>query len=57
MQLKKLMESIGSTYDKKYEEVEAITSRISIVDIEAGISNNRCASLKNFYKELCSLAV
>ncbi|SEH05386.1 Uncharacterised protein [Candidatus Venteria ishoeyi] len=57
IKLKQLMESIDKTYDKKYGEVEAITSYITVNDIESGISDNRCASLYAFYSELRSFII
>jgi len=57
IKLKKILESVGKQYNKKYSDVEAITRQITIQDIEVGISNDRCVSLRDFYKELCSFVL
>ncbi|MDM8559006.1 hypothetical protein [Candidatus Parabeggiatoa sp. HSG14] len=52
--LKSILESVGKSYDKKRGDVESITTHITLQDIDAGISNNRCGTLRAFYEELCS---
>ncbi|EDN70302.1 conserved hypothetical protein [Beggiatoa sp. PS] len=53
-ELERILKSVGKPYDKKRSDVESITNHITPQEIEVGISNDRCSTLRTFYEELCS---
>ena len=53
--LKKIFDLVDMKYDKKFDDVKKITSKIDENDIENGISNNRCERFKMFCDEIKGL--
>ena len=48
----RILHLVGSSYDKRFSEVESISSKIDDVDIENATENNRCRALKSFSGDL-----
>jgi len=53
-ELKSILKSVGKSYNKKEGDVESVISHFTLQDIETGISNDRCNSLRVFYEEIKS---
>jgi len=52
--LKQILALVNIPYDKKLGQVESITSKISIEDVETLLRTEKCASFKKFYESLLS---
>ncbi len=53
-ELRKILELVGKTYGKSKHEIEMLTSRVDLNDVEMGIQDERCGSLKGFFGEIDS---
>ncbi|HNS14434.1 MAG TPA: hypothetical protein PKM08_03790, partial [Syntrophorhabdaceae bacterium] len=53
-ELRKILGLVGKTYEKSKHEIEMLTSRVDLNDVEMGINNERCGSFKGFLGEIDS---